>query len=160
MHVFIDPTKAYRQRTKSVVDILSWVDKIINNTSPFRDILQYNVLLRSIYACFYRLDESISTEDKVRGRYTFMGRYNMYWQIWKRFKCFDTIPCYLKVMIWKSRTPFIFRAKITPLTYSIYWPCSNNRGSLLVFRFNILQKFFELNNLISSVLNWFIFLKC
>jgi hypothetical protein len=46
MHVFIDPTKAYRQRTKSVVDILSWGDTIcIDRYEKDSSVLiQYHVI--------------------------------------------------------------------------------------------------------------------
>jgi len=55
-----------------------------------------------------RPDESIYTEDEVRGWYTFLGRKKMCKPITKSYNCFIIISYYLKVVSCKSMTLFIF----------------------------------------------------
>ena len=50
----------------------------------------------------------IYTEDKVRGRYTFLGRKKMHKPITKNYNCFIKISYFLKVGSCKSMTLFIF----------------------------------------------------
>ena len=55
-----------------------------------------------------RPDESIYTEDNIRGRYTFLARKKMHKPITKNYNCFIKISYYLKVGSCKSMTLFIF----------------------------------------------------
>ena len=55
-----------------------------------------------------RPDESIYTEDKIRGRYTFLARKKMHKPIAKSYNCFNKTSYYLKVGSCKSMTLFIF----------------------------------------------------
>jgi hypothetical protein len=55
-----------------------------------------------------RPDESIYTEDNIRGRYTFLARKKMHKPVTKNYNCFIKISYYLKVGSCKSMTLFIF----------------------------------------------------
>jgi hypothetical protein len=55
-----------------------------------------------------RPNENIYTEDKIRGRYTFLARKKMYKPIAKNYNCFNKTSYYLKVGSCKSMTLFIF----------------------------------------------------
>jgi hypothetical protein len=56
----------------------------------------------------HRHDESIYTEDKIRGRYIFLGQKKMYKPIAKNYHCFNKISYNLKVGSCKSMALFIF----------------------------------------------------